>query len=436
MRQIMDQSLSPDLVPDPSVSSTQRSHRRGWQLWCGLSLALWGVCATWAWSEESVRLGEPGVLLLEGNRTVTGRITPQGDSYAVEQAAGTLVISKEKVLHVASNLHSIYVHLQDSLPKKPTADDHVNLARWCIGYKLIPEARFELESALETDPSRDDIRRNLSKLDALLKRPLPASEPIKPETPAERLAKGTAGYTVEVESLAGLSRTAGQEYTRRVQPILMHNCTASACHGPLADNTFKLSLVRQGTGVMRSTTEKNLLALLPYIDRESPRSGKLWKLLKTNHGAQGRSIFLGTRGQDQLTAVQDWLMSLSANSDEVESAEVTKQPTSTKIQQTSHHAEQKPRWRKGGPAVKPGSEAALISDAEVHFPPPAAAKGTKPRTVRPAKESSSSVGNPGPDVEPIVSEEHPAEIADLPPDDPFNPDEFNRLQRVKRNVGP
>lgn len=421
--------------------STRFRVSRGWAVWVCAGILLYGLFATLALSEDAIKSGSQGVLLLEGNRVVQGRITPQGETYAVEQAAGTLVVAKQQVTYAGPDLRTVYLHLQDALPNPAAADDHVDLARWCIGYKLIPEARFELEAALETDPGRDDIRRNLNTLDALLRRPPPVNQRPKSETPAERFAKGTAGYAMEVESLGGLSREAGQEFTRRIQPILMHNCTASACHSPLSDNKFKLTLVRQGSVASRSTTEKNLLALLAYIDREQPKSGQLWKLLKTNHGAQGRSIFLGTRGKDQLQACQDWLLSLSDDSGEEDPFSNTSQERTPKVQQTAHLVERKPRWRKGETSVKSSADDGEQSASEAPPTSTAQLKGTSHRGTpgrpdsRPKTAPRSTVDNPGPEVEPIVSSERPAEIPDLPPEDPFDPNEFNRRQRIKRTIG-
>lgn len=420
------------------MGQTVRSWRTGWprSIWA----SLFGICALcwcglWTFASsyaDELRPGEAGVLLLEGNRVVTGKITRQGESYAIEQPAGTLVISAEKVLYVASNLSSVYVHLQDTLPRKPKADDHVELARWCISYKLISEARFELEAALEADPSRNDIRRNLTKLDALLKRPLAPSEPAKAETPAERLAKRSAGLEVEVESLGGLSREAGQEYTRRVQPILIRTCTASACHGPLSSNEFKLALIPYGSTATRSTTEKNLLALLSYVDRENPRDGTLWKLLKTNHGAKGSSIFLGAKGKDQLAMVQKWLLSIS---EDVEVDPVVAKPKSaSKIEQSSYVTEGKPRWRKGDRPPKSPSLTTQIPDAEVVFPKSAASRMTTRRTANAENPSTSAAVPEQAEVDPIVSEERPVEPSVQQIEDPFDPAEFNRQQRIKRAV--
>ena len=399
---------------------------RSWSVWCCVGLTCCGLLADLAQSEESATTRKAGVLLLEGNRVVLGRITPQGDTYSVEQSAGTLVVSRQQVSFVGADLNEVYVHLQDSLPKPSAANDHVELARWCVGYRLLPEARFELQAALEVDPSRDDIRRNLNQLDSLLKRPVTTeAKPVKSETPAQRMAKLTGMTGNDVESLGGLSRAAGQEFTRRIQPMLMHNCTASACHAAASDQTLKLSLVRQGTSLLRSTTEKNLLALLPYIDREDPKSGKLWKLLKTNHGAKGSSIFLGTKGQEQLTAFQDWLLALEET--DVDEPRAAKTRSAAQVPKTAQSGEQKPRYRKG-------EHAPPVAREESEEPAPEGAV-TKPRTSSKIKVAATKTAPaPAPDTESIVSE-NPPELPEAVAEDPFNPDEFNRQQRVKKVYG-
>jgi hypothetical protein len=434
-----------DLVKKPTYSAALHSPAPGWLVWCLLCLLL-GSCfnTTLAWSDDELASGQPGVLLLEGNRIVQGRITPQGQTYSVEQSAGTLIVSKEQVRFVGVDLQSVYVHLQDKLPKPSSPDDHVELARWCVGYKLLSEARFEFEAALEIDPSRDDIRRNLNKLDSFLKRP-PTSEskPVKSQTPAERMIKMAGGQ--EIESLGGLPREAGQVFTRQIQPILMRNCTASACHGPKSDQTFKLSLVYQ-TGIQQqATTSKNLLALMPYVDRESPKSSTLWKLLKNNHGAVGSSIFIGQKGEKQLETFRGWLLSLEEESDDEPRS--TKSRAPSRIQQTADTDESKPRYQKG--VRTPGNSGIVTASAEQESPSipevqvswPKSTPGTAPRTrsETPATNTAAKKTTPTkaalPETAPIVSDEPPVTPEEIA-EDPFDPNEFNSRQRVKKTLGP
>ncbi len=417
-------STSPDNL---HASAARRQSLRGWCAWCAVSLLMWSMCATFARSDDELVPGQPGVLLLENNRLQQGRITPQGDTYSVEQTAGTLIVAKDQVRFVGINIRAVYVHLQDQLPQPPQANDHVELARWCIAYRLMPEARFELQSALEVDPSRDDIRRNLNQLDSLLKRPPTESKPVKSETPAQRMAKlaGIQGH--EVESLGGLSRDAGQIFTRKIQPILMHNCTASACHGPKSDQTFKLNLVYQSSGQQHSTTSKNLLALMPYIDRESPKSGKLWKLLKSNHDAVGNSIFLGPKGKAQQETFQNWLLALKQESDD--DSESVRSAVAAK-----------PRYRKGAPSpattvIQASAEVTAAPLPEVVLSTPEGSEDTKPRTA-PAtgKRTTGTKPRTLPETEPIISDEPPV-LPDAVVEDPFNPNEFNSRQRIKNKFG-
>ena len=256
------------------------------------------------------------------------------------------------------------------------------------------------------------------------------------------MARYAHGATLEVESLGGLPREAGAVFTRQIQPILMRNCTASACHGPKSDQTFKLSLVHQ-TGVQQhATTSKNLLALMPYIDRESPKSSPLWKLLKTNHGAVGSSIFMGQKGEKQLETFQNWLVSLELEADEP-TTPTRRRPG--RIQQTAHTTDAKPRFQKG--VRPPASPAVIHAQAEEEAAPipevvvswPKGSKETAPRTrseEQTTNEKKSVPSRPArlPETEPIVSEDRPV-VPDEALEDPFDPNEFNSQQRLKKKFG-
>lgn len=442
MSDLVESFRPPSSEDDPVAPGIRSRCSRGWLAGSVAWLLLWTLCATFARSDEPFPTGQHGVLLLERNRVVQGRITPQGDTYSVEQSAGTLIVSKEQVRFIGFDLRSVYVHLQDGLPNPSKPDDHVELARWCIGYRMLSEARFEFEAALEIDPSRDDIRRNLNKLDSFLKQPQTTeSKPVKSQTPADRMKKLAAGAVLDVESLGGLPREAGAVFTRQIQPILMRNCTASACHGPKSDQDFKLSLIHQSGGPQHTTTSKNLLALMPYIDRESPKSSSLWKLLKTNHGAVGASIFQGQKGEKQLETFQNWLLTLKVESDD----EPQTKRSRGGVQQASHTATAKPRYQKG---VRPPANSAVVhAKAEEDAPPIPEVlvsrpdgTGRKPARIEdedetpPEKKPTSAKPGRFPETEPIVSEE-PRLIPDDVVEDPFDPNEFNSKQRLKKKFG-
>jgi hypothetical protein len=426
------------------------SRRLPWILLCA-----WTVCAlagslsrSTSWAQDQVA-GERGVLLLEGNRVMQGRITVSRDTYHLQQdSAGVLLIPKAQVRFQGPDLSSVYGFLLDGLPQTAAADDHVRLARWCISYKLMPEARFELQTALEMEPGRDDIRRNLSILDSHIKRPPPSAKTTKSLSPADRQARAMGLGSEEVEALGGLSREAGQQFTTRIQPILVHNCTNSACHGPLAEHSLKFTIVR-GASASHSVSEKNLLTLMKYIDRDAPKSSPLWTILTTNHGAQGSSIFTGTKGPQQLQAFKVWVLSLNTGdpileeeakvarrsdggtksnnrravrnaSDRSTSDEMASAPEA----EDSSNPDEETRGRTSAKAKSKSQSDAKITERR---PLEKVEKRRKPSAVQELPESTDS-GLP--EVEPIVSETRDS-VPELPPEDAFDPEVFNRRQRLK-----
>lgn len=435
-----------------------------WLHW--ILLCSWSVCfllgalpRTSIWAQEG-NPAEWGVLLLERDRIMQGRVSASKESYQVHQdAAGVVVVPKAQVRFHGPDLRSVYVFLLDGLPKDATADDHMKVARWCITYKLMSEARFELQKALEMDPSREDIRRNISILDSHVKRPPPAAKSSRSLTPAERRARAYGLGNDDVETLAGLSREAGQQFTTRIQPILIHNCTNSACHGPLAEHPLKFSIVRAGSTASHAVSEKNLLALMKYVDCDRPKSSPFWKILVTNHGAQGSSIFTGSKGPQQLQACKDWVRSLAINEEleeepvkevtrkasdakvAVEKASVTKQRQSKlevepepvtepeDNQPASIVAAREPR-KKVGSASDSKSKPRTAFKIVERRPP---SKRDVPETSETKLVSAESTESNVPEVEPIVSKTR-EEIPELPAEDPFDPEVFNRRQRIKQNM--
>lgn len=408
------------------------------------------------WSRSAARAQDrsqrvPEVLLLEGNRVMRGYITVGRETLSVEQdGAGIVIVPKAQVRFQGPDMHSIYVFLLDGLGSGASADDHVRLARWCITYKMLPEARFELETALTLEPGRDDIRRNLATLDSFAKRTLDPVKAVKSQSPAQRRQRMLGMGEDEVESLGGLSREAGQQFTTRVQPILMRNCTNSACHGPLAEHPLKFTIVRLGSNTRRSASERNLLALLKYVDREHLESSPLWIVLTTNHGAQGSSIFTGLKSSEQLQTCKDWVLSITKPSDPIEDrltssrSQARSQSRATasersepripgnRVQFRSREQEEfDPSESDVEPSSSPSLRTSVGSSRNSTLPD----QRTRPRTTSRMEELASElIAAPDthlPEVEPIVARNREP-IPELPLEDAFDPEVFNRRQRMKR----
>jgi hypothetical protein len=248
-----------------------------------------------------VPVNQPGLLVLKSGRTIAGRISQSANGYTVDQVHGTIAVPFDLVEFFARDEREALRLFHKRTPN-PTAGFHVRLAEWCLPYQLLAEARDELRAALLLEPHRGDARNLLRRLDALL----------EPPPPVEAAARGrleAAGFDVpEATSLAGLSPESAREFTERVQPLLMNKCGNATCHGPAAENDFRLARVRLTGGAHRVHSERNLAAVLEYIDRQNPNRSPLLTVSQGNHGRAGRTIFSGPFGAEQLETLRAWVL--------------------------------------------------------------------------------------------------------------------------------
>ena len=381
---------------------------------CGITFAvMFGICLA-CWKPSSLLAAPPNqvadspdnqVLMVEGNRLIYGRVSEMGDVYHVEQpTGGILVISKETVVFTGRSLSEVYLYLQGQLPRKPTVQQHLDLARWWLTQKLWSEARLELVNALEIDPRREDVRQQLGKLDLLIRRgPEMESSTTKPRRTLEELA---ARALEESESLAGLSREAGQVFTTKIQPLLLNRCANAGCHSPQSPQQFHLQAVRVGNRAHQQITEKNLLAVLEFVDRDNPRQSPLLTTLSNSKGSHGKALFSGRRGEEQLQLIREWVLSL-------------------KEEEVGSHKSA------GNDSVLPKTVREKQPDpfAGIEEPPIKSLTKTSPRNITPRSDSI----EPEETTAPILSTEKERDLLPgLPPEDPFDPGEFNRHIRAKR----
>jgi hypothetical protein len=239
------------------------------------------------------------VLVMQSGRTLKGSVSRSPNGYVVEHAAGRLVVPFDEVRVVGDSLPDAYRRLRESFTE-PTAATHYDLARWCWTHHLPDEARSELIMALDRDPDHDAARDLLERIDEHV------AQSRKKSAPAD--SRLVAGMEVpEVESLAGLSRETAARYTSRVQPLLMNKCGNASCHGTNSSQSLRLESVR-GTGAgHRIHSERNLAALLEYIDVERPERSALLTALDGNHGGLNRSLFYGPSGERQVKLLKDWI---------------------------------------------------------------------------------------------------------------------------------
>ena len=183
----------------------------------------------------------------------------------------------------------------------------MELARWCLTNKRTDLARREVLDALHKDPNRIDAQRLLQSLVQQSEQaPKSSSGSGLSEFPS--LAR-PAGPVPEARSLAGLSRSVAQDFTRHIQPILMNKCSNAGCHGVRTTSSFQLTSSHRGTSV--SIAERNLAAVMKQIDLSRPSSSPLLSALEGNHANTSAPLFRGRSGAVQMKTLRDWVGAVS-----------------------------------------------------------------------------------------------------------------------------
>lgn len=314
------------------------------------------------------------LLLMRNGNVVQGKIYRSGEDYFVQLPGGQMFVPGSLVRLPCADLNEAYEHLHERAAIQSEAEAYITLAKWCVTQKLFAEARRELETALELEPAKQSARDLLLRLDALARDAEKVHDVDPRETPRPKSSK-------KAESLAGLNRDLAQQFTRRIQPILANNCGASGCHGPRAENGFRLQKVAGGGVSNRLAAERNLAAVLEYIDVENPAQSALLVAPRGNHGRGGKPVFSGATGKEQMAELKSWVLEAASEESVLEARGIARTPGRTARQ-----------------PARQGENPFAVHDAEV---------------ARRTGERSSAVRQAG--------GEQPA--------DAFDPEEFNRARK-------
>jgi len=249
---------------------------------------------------------EPGVLLLKSGRLVHGRISESSGGFVVDLKNGRMLVPFNQVRMHAASANEVYYKLRKTVPEG-SVNYRLELATWCLNNKLYNQARNEVQTVLKAEPQNPTAGRMLTRIDALLDTKRDDAAEQRPSL-AERL------LAPETKSLAGLSPDAAAAFVARVQPILMNNCALAGCHGPKEKNDFNLLRVHLTSGSRRGQSERNLAAVLRYVDVRRPEASLLLEKPKGSHGRRGRTIFRGRAGALQMENLRNWVRMVSSDS--------------------------------------------------------------------------------------------------------------------------
>jgi len=241
--------------------------------------------------------GTPSVLLLRNGQILQGTIVRAGSQYVVAVPGGEIRVEASEVQCQCRAIDEVYQRRR-AVIRFDSAQDHLEMAQWCLRVGLAEPAGLELSEAAVLDPTHPLI--------PLLERRIQmAANPQQRRTPS--LPPGPAGPSAEEldRMVRGLPPKSVETFVRSVQPILMNNCTAGGCHAPGPKTAFALLRVPAGGPPSPRLTQRNLYAALQWIDWQDPGASPLLKAPSRPHG-NTRSAVFADRQLPQYRQLVDW----------------------------------------------------------------------------------------------------------------------------------
>jgi hypothetical protein len=376
--------------------------------------------------------GEQGVLLLHDGGALVGKISLATDMYVVVRAGSELQIAPSRVSFVGRTMRDAYEFRCTHLPSD-TIEAHLALADWCLRQNLLMEAEGELTIArnLQADHPRLLLleRRLVATKDrnAALKTPasVTPSSPPKIVSDAPTNSKSPATSAIMPDLPDGVV----ENFTRKVQPVLVNNCTAAKCHEPGGQQAFQLNRAILRGEANRRTTMQNLAATMTLVDRENPEKSRLLTLPRQTHAGMNGPI-MGPRQDQAFQHLADWVALIAPPKPATEDQVINQEEVAATIDADGrlHLAKTAitPPAERMAPPAKPlaksltarGSTRSIVPNAEhtnvdASVQPASATEDGDAQTLRPPHRLRFG-----------------ATVAPWQPRDPYDPEIFNRRQRA------
>lgn len=286
------------------MSFRNHEFRRTPGLWLAVALLLAATPA----------VGE--VVLLKNGSVVAGDAqAAAGTVVVLLEGRGELRLREGEVATIQPTLGAAYAWLRDRFASDgATIDDHVALAEWCLRNELWPQAARELLDARQLNPASEHVAMLQRRLTQLSRPPTRRFDPaVKPASGESRLGGGevsaASASTPDAEPELVLPPDAMKRFTRRIQPLLVNNCTAGGCHAP-GDGGFELDRrLLHGYADSRSTW-RNLRSVLAAIDPDAPAESALVVAARGPHA--GVTPLTGPRRDEWLERLGAWVEAVVA----------------------------------------------------------------------------------------------------------------------------
>jgi len=265
--------------------------------------ALWGTTALCA--EPPKMTPEESVLLLYNGNVLSGRVSRQGEHYLVTFSTAEIRIHANQVELVCRDLEDGYQQKHDVL-RGGSAQDHLDLALWCLRHGLLDHVAGELSEARRLEPDHPRITVLAQHLAMAQRSRHNPKRSIRKPLPLRHVPSGD-----ELDRMVrSLPRGVMETFTSTVQPILLNHCSTAGCHGPQGDSHLHLERLLTLRHATRRPTHRNLHAVLKLIERGAPDRSPLLTYPIRPHGGAEDPVF--TRHNSELYEhLIDWVQRLT-----------------------------------------------------------------------------------------------------------------------------
>ncbi len=244
-------------------------------------------------AQDGDKQGAKGkVLLLKSGHAMEGDIEKVGTQLCVRRGKSEVWIAEDKALRLCTDWDDAFAFVFAQI-KGDDAGDRVRLARWCHLHRLNEKALEQARIAVEIQPNHADAKQIVRLLERALKEPAPAPRPVVPIVSAQP-AEATPTVDVSFETTVA--------YSTKVQPILMNLC--ATCHANGAGGKFRLERVSESN--QKGSTQRNLAAVLTYVDLDHPAISPLLVMAITKHG-DAPAAPIRDRSAKPLQSMQQWI---------------------------------------------------------------------------------------------------------------------------------
>ncbi len=241
------------------------------------------LCCTWlaaVWGDGPPAADQ--IVVLRNGEVLRGQVVRQEDHYRITLANGELRLRAAEVELICHDLDEAYRAKRAQI-QMDRADDHLDLAEWCLRQSLPGDAARELSAALVLEPKNPRIAfvdRRLQQALAPPPAPTAANDHPPPRVTDEdldRLVRSLPPGTLET-------------FNASVQPMLMSSCATAGCHGSGGTASFSLLRVPSDRFASRRLTQRNLQSTLMWLDPTNPPQSRLLIAASKAHGGAAAAI--------------------------------------------------------------------------------------------------------------------------------------------------